>query len=325
VPTAMMWSLISWQAACTLGTVGFVWWFVIRPYRKHGSLSFDGMFCLAGALLYWQDYGIVWAGPISSYNSGLLNWGSWYNFLPGWMPSTGRSFAEAPGYAGGFYTWGILGIAMIANFFMRKAKERWPDMSKLKVILVALVVAMYLDLCIEMLWMYSGLYHYSGLPGPKLFAGHYYQFPLLETLFWGLGCTAFASFRYFRNDKGETIVEHGIEEVHLQKRGKFWTRMLALFGGLSTIFLCYNLVWTLVGGLHPQQWPADTLKRSYFTQTQCGASSDRLCPNPDLPIFSGKVTILPDGTLGHPQAIPGNVPQTKCLDSPLDAPRAGDC
>jgi hypothetical protein len=308
-----------------LATIGFVYWFVIRGYRKTGHLTFDGMFCLAGALLYWQDYLIVWASPISGYNSGMLNWGSWYNYIPGWMTGTGRSFAEAPAFAGGFYTWGVLGFAMLANFFMRRAKARWPGISTFRLVLVAFAVAFYLDICVEMLWIYGGLYHYSGMPGPKFFAGHYYAFPLMEPLFWGSACAAFASLRYFRNDKGETIVERGVDDVRLRRRGKFWVRMLALFGGLSTIYLCYNVGVILSAGLHPQRWPADTLKRSYFTQTQCGGQTDPLCTGPSVPISRRTITVAPDGTPRIVIKLPASVPQTKCPSSPTNAPLTGSC
>jgi hypothetical protein len=325
----MVWSVVFWQAACTLGTVGFVYWFVIRGWRRAGHLTFDGMFCLAGSLLYWQDYLINWSNMLSSYNAGMWNVGSWYNFIPGWVPGNGRHFAEAPFFAGGFYTWGILGFAMIANFAMRRVRHRWPNISKFRLVLVALAVGMYLDLCIEMLWIYGGLYHYSGFPGPKFFAGHYYAFPLMENLAWGSACAAFAALRFFRNDKGQTIAERGVEDVKFGHKGKVGLRMLALFGALSTIYLGYNLSVNLVAGLHPQAWPEDTLKRSYFTQTQCGAATQIPCPDPNLPIFTrGGFTILPDGSVANPAGtarLPKAVPQTKCPGSPADAPLTGTC
>jgi hypothetical protein len=101
--------------------------------------------------------------------------------------------------------------------------------------------------------------------------------------------------------------------------------MLALFGGLSTIYLCYNVGVILSAGLHPQRWPADTLKRSYFTQTQCGGQTDPLCTGPSVPISRRTITVAPDGTPRIVIKLPASVPQTKCPSSPTNAPLTGSC
>jgi hypothetical protein len=198
-------------------------------------------------------------------------------------------------------------------------------MSTFQLILLAVGLGLYLDFVAELLWLATGSYHYGGVPGPKIFSGHYYQFPLIENLLWGIAWGSYALLRYFKNDKGESICERGIEEVRLGRKGKAWVRQLAIFGGASSILLAFNLAYVFPA-IHGDRWPDDILRRSYFTQGLCGEGTERYCSDPDVPIWKrGNVSITPDGQISDPAKLPKVVPLKKCLDSPDSAPLSGNC
>ena len=310
VPTGMVWTLVVQQLIFPVILVFWIHRVVYRPWRQNRRLTWDGMIVIASLTVYWQDFLINMAVMWSSYNAGLINWGSWYNFVPGWVAPNFRGFAEAPTMVLAWWPFGLLAVMMTFNFVMRRAQARWPGISRLGLVAIAFALGFMLDLTAELLWLYGGTFHYGGAPGPKLFGGHYYQFPLFEMLFWGSAWATMSCYRYFRNDKGQTFTDKGIDELRVGSKGKTWIRLFSIIGFVNLIVLCYNLAW-LIPSLHSHDWPDDVLKRSYFTQQLCGAGTDRACSG-------GPAN---DPALSPPKAIPS----TKCPDSPYTDPLAGSC
>src|SRR5262249_7599563 len=161
--------------------------------------------------LYWEDYFINWGNIVSTYNAGYLNRGSWYNWVPGWVPQNSARFVEAPFFAGLWYPAGFAGTAILCCFIMRKVKERRPQIGVVGVILVCFGSMLLVDLWGELLYLVSGTYHYAGYPGPRLFAGHYYAFPFIEGVGFAATLVGLGCLRWFRNDKGESFAERGVE------------------------------------------------------------------------------------------------------------------
>jgi len=100
---------------------------------------------------------------------------------------------------------------------------------------------------------------------------------LNEALTTGLIFTAFASIRYFLDDRGQTLAERGADALR-GRAGRTWAvRALAVTGMVQlAMFLGYTFPNTIVG-FHSTQWNADTQKRSYLTYT-CGPRVGRPCP-----------------------------------------------
>jgi hypothetical protein len=186
---------------------------------------------------------------------------------------------------------------------MRKAKTRWPGLPT--PLLFAGTFAFYflVDLVMEGAWMLTGAYVYAGsIPGFTLHYGNYYQFPIQEALFVGVIWTSWASVRFYRDDRGNTVVERGIEQLNLRSGQKFVLRFLAFAGVFNVVFLAgYNVPWqwfSLKG-----EWPRDIQERSYFTNGVCGDGTAYARPDGRIPMVKGSSSLRvgPDGSLTVPE------------------------
>jgi hypothetical protein len=85
----------------------------------------------------------------------------------------------------------------------------------------------------------------------------------------------------FRNDKGQSRVERGIDALKLPQTGRTGARFLAIMGACQLIMLAtYNIpyqYWSLQGGAFPD-YPL------YRTAGICGPQTDYDCPAPAVPV-----------------------------------------
>ena len=282
------WMTIAAVAHTALGALAFmasIYCFIIRPYRRNRRLSSDGLFALCFILIFWQDpvlnYSVNWA----TYNTVFPNWGAWTTSIPGWISPRGNLMAEPILWSGPVYLYGIFGACVAVNWWMRRLQSKRPHLSTARMIAICLATFMLIDLVVEVLWLRLGLYAFPGaIARVSLFAGHYYQFPLYEMIFAGSCWAGFACLRYFKNDKGETLAERGVDELRASPRQVTWLRFLAINGAVNVIFLvCFNIPqqWA---GLHSDPWPKDIIKRSYLTDGLCGPGTPYACPGADVPI-----------------------------------------
>ena len=89
------------------------------------------------------------------------------------------------------------------------------------------------------------------------------------------------------------------------------TRFLAIFAASSAFFFVFYNIPAQWFALHQDAWPADLLKRSYFLMGICGEDTDRLCPDPAVPVPGKKSGYIDsDGKLKLPDGVtlPTTVP-----------------
>ena len=109
---------------------------------------------------------------------------------------------------------------------------------------------------------------------------------------------------HFRDERGDTIVERGIEQVEPERR-RPWLRWLALVAAVNAIFLVYNVGWTWFA-LHQDPWPQDLIERSYLMDELCGPGTGMACPGPEVPIPTATPgTSTTDGDYVIPTRGPG--------------------
>lgn len=292
-----------------------LWWFFIRPWRRERRISLDGLLVLSTGLMFFQDPLLNYLNTWCTYNTWLFNRGSWSAMIPGAVSpeAPGRQVAEplltnVPGYA-----YGVVLITIVGCAVMRKIQSRWPNISVVRLILVAYAFDILLDFLMEgCLLLPIGFYSYPGaIRAVSINAGHYYQWPIYEGLMWGGVQTALCCLRYFTDDEGRTIVERGLDRVAGGVARQQFVRFLALFAGASACFFFLYNVPAQWFGMHADPWPTDTQKRSYLNGGVCGDGSDQPCPNPVLPVptkhsgyidKNGRLVLPPGATL--PTVVP---------------------
>lgn len=275
-----------WQGAA-VPIVGFLFWrLLIRPWRRDGVIPFDGLVIPAALVMALQDPLSDYTGQVYNYNANLINMGSYVNDIPGWR-SFGRPGAQS-GYPFFFhilaYGGGVIFCMWLGCKIMGYAQRRW-GLGTIQLVLLCFVTMMIFDFFIEaLIWMPLGFYT---MPGGhlSLFPNSYMKYPLYENIVGGLWWTAWPTLRFFKNDRGETLVERGVTDMAASPRRKTALRLLALIGVFQIGYLVtYNLPIALFWAPDPGVWPKAIQQTSYFNDHLCGAGTNRLCPGQGIPL-----------------------------------------
>jgi hypothetical protein len=300
VPGWMTVSARVWEGLVIVCTVTVVYLKVIRPWRAHRALSFDGLFLLALASTFWQDPLLNYVQTQGTYNSVFVNLGSWAARTPGWIsPNANRYPTPILGLLP-IYLCGLISLCMAANWVMRTAKSRYPRLGRSGLILICFGFIAVADLIFEaMFFTRFGFFVYpSAISWLTLFHGHYYQFPVYEAVCAGALFGSFACIRYFRDDRGLSFAERGLERVVVATRMRTWLRFFALSGLCNVCFIVFFNVPMNFFGLHASGWPQDITDRSYLTNGFCGSGTTYACPGPGTPIpRRNSAHLTPDGGL----------------------------
>lgn len=257
--------------------------FVLIPVRRDGRISFDGLLVLAIPVLLWQDPLSLYTQSWGGYNAYLVNLGSWATQIPGWQAPNANRLAEPILFMIPAYETAFVGAALLGSTLMRRVRGRWPQLGNVAVVAICAAAMWTLDLVLEGTFVRTGLFNFAGFPGPRLFAGHYYQFPLYEAMTMGSMFTFLACVRFFRNDRGESLADRGLDQLTAHGWRRTAARWLALCGVVTVGYVAfYNLPLQWVG-THAS-WVKDVVDRSYFTDGICGPGTGYACPGTRVPI-----------------------------------------
>jgi Spirocyclase AveC-like len=274
------------QVAVPLAAVVALYFWVVRPWRREGHLTTDGMLTLSAGMVFFWDMSMNYTSVSLLYNSHLANRGAWANgSWPGWISPNANYLPESlfitvPGYVALVFSQVVLVL-----WILRKIKARRPKLGTTASVVFIFVGLVIVDTIIETVLLRSAIYAYPGaIRAITLFAGHTYQVPLSETvLFGGVALGAIACLSHFRDDRGHTVVERGLDKIRIGAKSKQLVKFLAIFGAVHLAFLLLYMV--------PQQWfavhsgPFPSGYKSYMINDMCASGSDgRTCPGPGVPM-----------------------------------------
>jgi len=293
-PDHVIYCIRTFEVVMTLTALWLFTECVFKPLRRTGELGSDGLLLISWFSLWFHDTFLNWTVHVFSYNAYAVNFGNWTQEVPGWL-SPRSNLVPEPALA--------LGLSYIAQCTMgcwctmaamQGCKERWPQIGKATMIAVALFTGMFLDWASEQFMISFQLMAYlSTVPALTLFAGSLHQFPLYEAFFFGgvLGFTGVVM--YFKDDKGFTWAERGVDKLRIArtKGMKTLVRWLAIMGLFHTaMFFFYSLpmqLFSINGGAYPEGVP------SYLRNGICGAGTPYPCAGPGVSIPRREARSLP--------------------------------
>lgn len=296
--------------------VATIYWFLVRPWRRNGAPTSEGLLAVCYGLLYIQDPVSVGGGYWFTYNATMWNRGSWVAYMPLFNNpdgSPGHMLAEPVFGMGSGYVYFWVALVAISLWSFKFVKRRFPSLGLPGALLAAYLAPAIGDVLLEgFFWMKTGFYTFQGAPGPHLFPGHASAYPFLEGFLIGFLISPYAILRYYKDDKGYTFVERGVDKLSVGRNVKVLLRFLALLAVAQGIyFFCYN-IWAYQIGVHQQAWPKPVQQRSYFLDGVCGWNTGKLCPGPSMPNIrphsayigtNGQVVLPPGVHLPKPVAV----------------------
>ncbi len=287
IPTNISVGIWAFQAiGLTCGIVG-LYYFFIRPWRKKIPLGLDSYMVAGLYLVFWQDPILNYFQNWATYNAGVYDFGSWASSIPGWLAPNSHNMSAPL-----FFLLPVYGIiaftfSSLVALTMKRARARYPEMGNLGIVSIGFAVCSVIVFIVETIFLRFGLYAYPGaIRSLSLWSGKYYQYPLYEWMTFTAAWTAWGSMIYFRNDKGESMAERGLEELRTKTDKKLnWLRFLAVTGMINVaFFMVYNLPLQPFA-LHADPWPDEILEsRSYMLNEMCGPGTDFACSGPNIPV-----------------------------------------
>ncbi len=274
------------QIAVPAAAVVLLYLWVIRPWRRHGFLTTDAMIALAASTVFFWDMVMNYTSVTLFYNSHLVNRGAWANGAwPTWTSPRANRLPEPLLIVPPAYTALVFSQVIVILWLVRKVKARWPRVGVVGIVLTIVAGLTLSDTLVEGLVLRTGVYAYpGGIRAITLFAGQTYQIPLSETvLFGGFSLGAIACLSYFRDDRGQTVVERGINTLSLSFRARQAVKFFAIYGAIHLGFVVLYMVPQQWFGTHSDPFPAGY--PSYMVNDMCASGADgHTCPGPGVPM-----------------------------------------
>lgn len=278
--TRLFIQIVQWTAMI-LGAI-VAWCFVVVPWRRDGRMSTTGMLYVAWLTLFFQDPMMNYTSATLLYNAYMVNLGTWtLGSTPGWTSPNGNNLPEPLLLITVGYT--IIGYSLCFPVLalLNACRSRWPRLTRPQLALMGILALIVLDTVFESILLRTGVYAYAGsIRSITLFAGQTYQFPMSEGLcYGGLTIGSTLVLLLYRDDKGQTFVERGIDQLRVSAFSRQWIKFLALF---AFVHLSMFVVFTI-----PMQWlathsdPFPPGYPSYMINDLCkyGVKQDQ-CPGP---------------------------------------------
>ena len=262
-----------------------LWHFVIGPKLRTGRFSFDGLFFLAGWLMFFQEPWIDWTTYQFQYATTFVNFGSWLSHIPGWSSGNGQLIPVPMVYFTA-YLWMCAMSGYAGSRYMTYQRRKDPSRSVFRLIVQTYLVMIVGDFIVELIMTRTGLISYSStIPWLTLFAGTDHQFPLYEPLSWPGTFILLSCLHFFRDDRGRSWPERGIDKLKFKREGtKTLARFCAIAGAAQlAILIAFNFPYWFYA-LHSGPMPTPHIERTWRNGGVCGPTTAFNCPDPRRPI-----------------------------------------
>lgn len=251
-PWSASWVAARVLEAAAVGVGVIVLRFLARDCQRQGRLTFDAMFCGAGAVTMLLDPTTNFVQPVFFYTSNFLNLGSWCGHLPGVVnPDCGR-LPQPVLFDFCVYAFALLPAAALLGIVMDRAGRRRPGRSAGAVIGIGLAAAIGLELLVEVAVGLLHLWGYPGSPGWMSVIGNDHRLPLHSVVGGTIFFFGLAALRHFRDDRGLRFTERGLERFSPRRRTIL--AGLALCGAFQLLLLTGNVLINL-GGFYATPYP----------------------------------------------------------------------
>lgn len=244
--------------ATTVLTIGVV---LIRRCLRERTVTFDAALYAGLLLSMWQDPILYWNKLYVVYNQNLPNLETWGPYIPGWHgPETGGEpiYESVAGGSGLAYPIVMVWFWLQYKLYQQIALRR-PHWGNWRLFLTAAGIGTLIDLPLEPLFLFTGVYAYPvGYPPLTLFAGHWYQLPLLEVLSASLVLvTPILVLR--RIDESRRVPWLFTTSARARTPAHPLVRILAGVGLANVVILAYllaNVAIAELGGTFPTDMPS---------------------------------------------------------------------
>lgn len=282
VPTWIKAGAIGFQALFVLIATVMIVRLVVLPWRRERRIGFDGLLCVASLLTSVYDASSAYFHNWFVYNSYLLNMGNPATAIPGWQAHTapGENIAWPIVFFPTLYAIVFVALSVLGCAVMGAAQRRWPRLPKAGLMAICYVSMVVVSIILEgQLFMRLGLYLETGASIGALDSTYSHN-PLRNILLFGVLFTGLSSLRFFRNDRGQTLVERGGERLGLGAGRSTAMRFLGVLAGVQLIIgLGYHLPMALTTLAWPDApWHPVMVQNSYLNDALCGVGTPRTCP-----------------------------------------------
>jgi hypothetical protein len=259
-----------------------VYKFVIAPWRREKRIGFDGLLVLSGIACSVFDPASSYLHQWFAYNSYFVNRGTPMTGLPGWQGASdpGSTLAWPMIFLPPLYAALFLGIAALCCAIMRRAKARFPGLNWIGLAAIAFGTVFVLDLIVEgQILMRLGFYEESGWSFSWLDSTYSHN-PLRNIVLFSFVFTGAALLRYYKNDRGETLVERGASKVGGSAAKVTAMRFFAVLAAtMACLTLGYHIPMTITTVLNPNaEWHPGMTQNSFLNNHVCGVGTTITCP-----------------------------------------------
>jgi hypothetical protein len=247
---------VSWYVARVYETlmviaVVYVSVTVIRGCRRERRLTLDAMMVIGGASTLFWDPMVNWLQPNFMYSSQWLNLNTWVGHVPG-IPNPYGGLMPQPVFIMLIYPFGLVLFAMILTRLMTALRTRWPRLSNFQLVALTAVGAFGICAALEGPVFYTDLWALPGAPDEFALFGARHRFPYAEYLTTTMVFASLGVLRFFRNDRGQSLVERGLDRLPPGRRTVF--SVFATIGWMNLALIALILC-QVPTGMHAAPYP----------------------------------------------------------------------